>query len=146
MTLVHRLGPVLNMVLNPNLRTQDDEGVDDSLPDGLTDCHLAAYGGGARMVQLLLATGADPNAVTTADTSVGPEGSSPLHVAAAAGHASIVQLLLAGGASTDVTDSVCARVSALLHLRLRLVRLVFLHLGRCAASTRLVLVLRETTC
>lgn len=90
---------------------------DDDLPDGLTDMHLAAFGGSVRMVQLLVGAGADPNAATTASCSIGPQGITPLHVAAASGNAAVINLLLDGGARPDVCDQArtCSCGSALFY-------------------------------
>ncbi|WP_138380790.1 ankyrin repeat domain-containing protein [Luteithermobacter gelatinilyticus] len=64
--------------------------------DGFTALHLAAFFGQAETVDLLLARGADPNAMA-------PNGSAlcPLHSAVASGQTDIVKALLVAGADPD---------------------------------------------
>jgi ankyrin repeat protein len=64
--------------------------------DGFTLLHLAAFFGRSEVVDLLLARGADVNAV--ADN---PMRVTPLHSAAAAGQAAAVEALLRAGADPD---------------------------------------------
>lgn len=65
-------------------------------PDGFTPLHLAAYLGQPAAVEVLLAAGADPNAV--ADN---PSRLRPLHGATAARMLASVRLLLDAGAEPD---------------------------------------------
>ncbi len=58
--------------------------------EGRTPLHLAAAGGHASTVELLLHNNADPN-------SVDAGGRTPLAAAEAAGHGAIVELLRRGG-------------------------------------------------
>lgn len=62
---------------------------------------VAAWGGDADIVQLLLDAGADPRALS-------PDGYGPLHAAAAGGDTEVVRLLLAAGASTAAEGEVVA--------------------------------------
>lgn len=61
--------------------------------DGFTPLHLAAYFGAVETARVLLAAGADPDAVAANPTRV-----RPLHSAAAGRHAEIVRMLLDAGA------------------------------------------------
>lgn len=65
-------------------------------PDGFTALHLAAFLGTVEAARLLLAAGADPEAV-----GEGAQDVRPLHSAAAARNAEVVEVLLAAGADPD---------------------------------------------
>jgi ankyrin repeat protein len=67
--------------------------------DGYTALHLAAWFGQDKAAEVLLARGADPEAVATNGT-----GLRPLHSAAAAGHAVIAHLLLDRGADIEAVQ------------------------------------------
>ena len=66
--------------------------------DKWTPLHDAAREGNTKVVQALLASGANPN------TAGGARKSTPLHCAAEEGHAEAVQTLLAGGADPNAED------------------------------------------
>ncbi|MFN8018593.1 MAG: ankyrin repeat domain-containing protein [Acidimicrobiales bacterium] len=68
--------------------------------DGFTALHLAAWFGHEKVAELLLARGADPEAVATNGT-----GLQPLHSAAAGGHPVIAHLLLDRGADIEATQA-----------------------------------------
>jgi uncharacterized protein len=68
--------------------------------DGYTALHLAAFFGGAPATGVLLAAGADPDAVAG-----NPSGVHPLHSAAAAGDSDAVRLLLEAGADPDARQA-----------------------------------------
>jgi len=81
-------------------------------PEGLTALHASADIGDARIVQLLLARGADPNVrVRTMFGMPDPRelqklrGLTPLMVAAVRGHAEVVRLLLQAGAVPDIRET-----------------------------------------
>lgn len=65
---------------------------------GYTALHYAARAGNAKVVAMLLAAGADPNAVTCSG------GASPLHRAAYMGHEECVEMLLRHGADPLLKD------------------------------------------
>jgi uncharacterized protein len=65
-------------------------------PDGFTALHLAAFFGQLEAAAVLLAHGAQPDAVAANPSSV-----RPLHSAAAGGHAAIAALLLERGADPN---------------------------------------------
>jgi ankyrin repeat protein len=67
--------------------------------DGFTALHLAAWFGHDKVAEILLARGADPEAIATNGT-----GLRPLHSAAAAGHAVIAHLLLDRGADIEAVQ------------------------------------------
>ncbi|KAG7381987.1 hypothetical protein PHYPSEUDO_005401 [Phytophthora pseudosyringae] len=67
--------------------------------DGSSALHLAAEKGHAAVVQLLLAAGSDPNAVTQRD------GSTALHKAAFMDKPAVVWLLLRSGANPELKDA-----------------------------------------
>ncbi len=67
--------------------------------DGFTALHLACFFGRPEAVSLLLATGADCNAVATNGSLL-----RPLHSAAAQGSLEIARLLLDGGADPNATQ------------------------------------------
>ena len=64
---------------------------------GDTPLHVAAVRGDTDIVNLLVATGADPNAK-------GEHGYTPLHEAAAQGHPATVDALLKLGANPDILN------------------------------------------
>ena len=68
-------------------------------PDGLTPLHYAAYGGSPATATVLLARGADPDAVG------GWFGGTPLHLAAYQGHGDMVAALLGAGADVGARDA-----------------------------------------
>jgi uncharacterized protein len=68
--------------------------------DGWTPLHLAAFFGHARIVELLLANGAD----TTA-RSINSNGNTPLHAALAGNHKFVAGLLLGHGADINAADA-----------------------------------------
>ncbi len=69
-------------------------------PDGSTALHLAAWQGHTKVVEVLLARGADPSAPTSNGLAVRPLGT-----AAGSGHAVIAHLLLDRGADVDATQA-----------------------------------------
>src|SRR5919204_5779321 len=69
-------------------------------PDGWTPLHLAAFFGHAKIVELLLAHGAD---VTV--RSKNPNGNTPLHAALAANQKMAAGLLIGHGADLDAADA-----------------------------------------
>jgi ankyrin repeat protein len=68
--------------------------------DGWTPLHLAAFFGHARIVELLLAHGAE----TTA-RSINSNGNTPLHAALAGNHKFVAGLLLGHGADINAADA-----------------------------------------
>lgn len=70
--------------------------------DGWTALHLAAFGGHARVVQMLVGAGARPDDRSCHDG--GCTGATALHLAAAAGHAEVVTALLAAGSDPRLRD------------------------------------------
>ena len=78
----------------------DPELVSRRSPDGFTALHYAAFFGGAEAVELLLAAGADPHAVTDNEAHL-----RPLHSAAAARDAAAAQHLLDAGADPDAQQA-----------------------------------------
>ncbi len=68
--------------------------------DGFTGLHLAAYFGRDEVVSLLLAAGADPDAMATNGT-----GLRPLHAATAARAPAIVEMLVEAGATVDARQT-----------------------------------------
>jgi ankyrin repeat protein len=79
---------------------QDDVDVRLRSVDGFTPLHLAAFFAGPAAVRLLLAAGADPDAVAE-----NPMRVTPLHSAAAARDGASVQALLAAGATADAVQA-----------------------------------------
>jgi len=69
-------------------------------PDGWTPLHLAAYFGHPRIVELLLAAGADVFA-----RSRNPTGNTPLHAALAGRHTMVAGLLIGAGADVNASDA-----------------------------------------
>lgn len=78
----------------------DAEAVRRVSPDGWTPLHLAAFFGHGKAVDLLLARGADPAAVSANAT-----GNTPLHAALAGGHALVAGLLVGAGADVNATST-----------------------------------------
>lgn len=68
--------------------------------DGFSALHLASFFGHPKVVEILLARGADPDTVATNGTQL-----RPLNSAAAAGHNSIAHLLLDHGANVEVRQT-----------------------------------------
>jgi len=68
--------------------------------DGFTGLHLAAYFGREEVVSILLAAGADPDAVATNETRL-----RPLHAATAAQATTIVEALVDAGATIDAPQA-----------------------------------------
>jgi len=68
--------------------------------DGWTPLHLASFFGHARIVELLLAHGAD-----VAATSTNSNGNTPLHAALAANHTFVAGLLLGAGSDVNAADA-----------------------------------------
>lgn len=68
---------------------------------GMMTRHYASQRGHEKLVRLLLESGANINAATTANDPY----RTPLHLAAQAGHSNVVQLLLDNGAKVDARDA-----------------------------------------
>jgi len=68
--------------------------------DGWTPLHLASFFGHARIVELLLAHGADATAVSTNST-----GNTALHAALAGHHPFVAGLLLGAGSDVNASDA-----------------------------------------
>lgn len=68
--------------------------------DGWTPLHLAAFFGHAKIVELLIARGADPLA-----RSRNANANTPLHAALAANHKYVAGLLLGGGGDVNAVDA-----------------------------------------
>jgi ankyrin repeat protein len=74
--------------------------------DGLTPLHLAAREGHEKAVGVLLANGADVNAVDVPTREfTSPDGYTPLHLAVLAGRPVVVKVLLAKGADANAADA-----------------------------------------
>ena len=78
------------------LLDDDPELVNDVASDGFTPLHLASYFGQPKVVELLLARSANPDAIATSGSEL-----RVLNSAAAGGHHSIAHLLLDHGAEVD---------------------------------------------
>jgi uncharacterized protein len=74
--------------------------VNDFSDDGWTPLHLAAFFGHPKIVELLLANGADVTA-----RSRNANGNTPLHAALAANQRMVAGLLIGGGADLDTGDA-----------------------------------------
>ncbi len=74
-----------------------------------TPLHMAAAGGHGALAELLLAHGAEVNALSS--------GGTPLHLAAREGHAALVELLLARGAEVDTRRKYQAKTPLMLAAR-----------------------------
>jgi ankyrin repeat protein len=74
-------------------------GINAYSDDGWTPLHLAAFFGHARVVELLLAHGAD-----TAARSTNPTANTPLHAALAANQKMVAGLLIGHGADVNAAD------------------------------------------
>ncbi len=79
-----------------SLLDDDPDLVSEVAGDGFTPLHLAAFFGQPKVVELLLARSADPDATATNGSAL-----RALNSAAAAGHHSIAHLLLDHGAEVD---------------------------------------------
>ena len=77
-----------------------ESAVDGYSGDGWTPLHLAAFFGHARIVELLLAHGAD-----TMARSINANGNTPLHAALAGNHKFVAGLLLGHGADINAVDA-----------------------------------------
>lgn len=82
------------------LLANDKSLIDARDKDGSTPLHCAVWKGQQRVVELLLAAGADANAQNENDHW----GTTPLHAAAHANQAAIAQLLIDHGADVNATD------------------------------------------
>ncbi|QXC61817.1 ankyrin repeat domain-containing protein [Aquihabitans sp. G128] len=109
-----------------DLIDDDPDLVNQHAPDGFTPLHLAAWFGHTKAAEVLLARGADPQAVAANGTEL-----HPLNSAAAAGNTVIVHLLLDRGADVDATQEhgITALHSAAAHNDAEMVALL---LGRGA--------------
>ena len=83
---------IVRFLLSDEIRADPRTATDNNF----TPLHAAAMQGNARICQLLLDHGADPNMQTD------PQGYLPLHSAAWGGHVEAVQVLLECGARTDL--------------------------------------------
>jgi ankyrin repeat protein len=75
-------------------------GINDYSADGWTPLHLAAFFGHAKIVEMLLARGADLSA-----RSRNPNGNTPLHAALAGNHKLVAGLLIGAGADVNGADA-----------------------------------------
>jgi ankyrin repeat protein len=82
------------------LLANDKSLIDARDKDGSTPLHCAVWKGQQRVVELLLAAGADANAQNENDHW----GTTPLHAAAHANQGVIAQLLIDHGADVNATD------------------------------------------
>lgn len=78
------------------LLTNDHRATTSVSPDGFQPLHLAAYFGHRAVVRLLIAAGADVNAVAPNPSQV-----RPLHSAVSGRHGGVVEILLDAGADPD---------------------------------------------
>jgi len=79
---------------------ESPETVNGYSPDGWTPLHLAAFFGHAKIVELLLAHGADVTA-----RSKNPNANTPLHAALAANQKMAAGMLIGHGADLDASDA-----------------------------------------
>src|SRR5262245_36198253 len=79
---------------------EDATRVVQSSADGWTPLHLAAYFGHSRVIELLLAHGAD-----VAARSTNSNRNTPLHAALTGNHPFVAGLLMGAGADLDATDA-----------------------------------------
>src|SRR5262245_48647271 len=82
------------------LIADDPAAVHQLSADGWTPLHLAAFFGHSRLIELLLAHGAE---VRTRSTNA--NGNTPLHAALAGNHPFVAGLLLGAGAELDAMDA-----------------------------------------
>jgi ankyrin repeat protein len=81
------------------LVAENTVGINAHSDDGWTPLHLAAFFGHAKVVELLLAHGAD-----TAARSTNPNANTPLHAALAANQKMVAGLLIGHGADVNAAD------------------------------------------
>ena len=81
------------------LLDRDPADVNRTRDDGWTPLHLAAFYGRTAVAEMLLARGADANAIST-----NAMANRPLHAAVAGRHLAVVELLLRHGADPDAAQ------------------------------------------